>query len=117
MTAPRPAQAHVGAWYTVPGCKILAMGLFFGGVLMKRMVLVALLLLGASFAAAGDGSNYTRKEDVVYGRKFGTALTMDVFEPKNDKNGVGLIMVVSGGWVSAHELINPPLVDEFIKRG
>src|SRR5205807_923299 len=68
-------------------------GSVFSGVIMKRIVLVALLLLGASVAGAGEGANYTRKEDVVYGRKFGTALTMDVFEPKKDKNGIGLIMV------------------------
>ena len=42
----------------------------------------------ASFAAfapiglAADAPNYTRTEDVVYGRKFGTALTLDVFTPQ-----------------------------------
>ena len=31
---------------------------------------------------ADDKPAYDRKEDVVYGRKFGTALTLDVFTPK-----------------------------------
>src|SRR5688500_1550241 len=45
---------------------------------------------------------YTRKEDVVYGRKFGLALTLDVFTPAKP-NGRGVILCVSGGWVSSKE--------------
>jgi acetyl esterase/lipase len=63
-----------------------------------------------------EGPSYTRKEDVIYARKFGTALTLDVFQPKKS-NGVGLIFAVSGGWFSAHEAINILFVDEFLKRG
>ena len=44
-----------------------------------------------------------RKEDVIYGRKFGTALTMDVYVPKAKKNGAGVIFAVSGGWFSAKQ--------------
>jgi acetyl esterase/lipase len=65
----------------------------------------------------GEEPSFTRTKDVVYGRKYGTALTMDVFAPKKDGNGAGLIWVVSGGWFSAHEAINPLFVEEFIKRG
>src|SRR5262245_10110521 len=83
---------------------------------MKRL-LCAVLLLANGIVLAGDGPNFTRKEDVIYGRKYGTALTMDVFQPKKDKNGFGLIFVVSGGWFSAHEVINVGFVDEFLKRG
>ena len=45
---------------------------------------------------------YTRKEDVVYGRKYGVALTLDVLTPKEHRNGLGIIFVVSGGWYSSH---------------
>src|SRR3954453_5968887 len=45
---------------------------------------------------------YTRDEDVIYGRKYGVALTMDVYKPKQGDNGLGVIQVVSGGWKSAH---------------
>ena len=62
-------------------------------------------------------ADFTRKEDVVYGRKFGTALTMDVFTPKANANGAAIIWVVSGGWFSAHEAINPAAIDELLKRG
>jgi acetyl esterase/lipase len=37
--------------------------------------------------------------DVVYGHKFGMALTFDMFQPKN-QNGAGVILINSGGWVS-----------------
>lgn len=57
-----------------------------------------------------------RTEDVIYGRKFGTALTFDVFRPAKP-NGVGLIFVVSGGWFSAHEAINLGFVQPFLDRG
>ena len=38
--------------------------------------------------------------DVVYGHKFGMALTFDVFQPAKDANGVGVLFMVSGGWFS-----------------
>ena len=80
---------------------------------MKRLLLLALLAL-PSFTHAGDTP--TRKEDVIYGRKFGTALTLDVFTPK-EKNGYGLIWCVSGGWFSSHASINKAFVEPFTKRG
>jgi acetyl esterase/lipase len=89
---------------------------------MKR-ILVGVLLVTAflvnihAAARAADESSYTRKEDVIYGRKFGTALTMDVFTPKNDANGIGLIFCVSGGWFSDHNGINVGFANEFLKRG
>ena len=38
--------------------------------------------------------------DVVYGHKDGMALTFDVFTPPGEANGVGILRMVSGGWVS-----------------
>lgn len=37
--------------------------------------------------------------DVVYGHKFGLALTFDLYQPKNP-NGAGVIFINSGGWRS-----------------
>jgi acetyl esterase/lipase len=81
---------------------------------------VALLLLTAkpTVATAAEGPSFSRQEEVIYGRKYGTALTMDVFTPKKNANGAAAILVVSGGWSSAHEL--PPdlaFVGELQKRG
>jgi acetyl esterase/lipase len=66
---------------------------------------------------SADEPSYTRKEDVIYGRKYGVALTMDVFTPKQPGDGAAVILVVSGGWFSAHEAIPLPFVTEFISRG
>src|SRR5262249_54657809 len=51
--------------------------------------MVALLLVAAEprVAPAQAGPTFTRQADVIYGRKYGTALTMDVFTPKKDANG------------------------------
>ena len=38
------------------------------------------LFLSTPISAAAE-SSFDRKEDVIYGRKYGTALTMDVFTP------------------------------------
>ena len=38
--------------------------------------------------------------DVVYGHKDGMALTLDIFMPPGEANGVGILNMVSGGWVS-----------------
>ena len=37
--------------------------------------------------------------DVVYGHKFGMALTFDMYQPEN-KNGAAVIFINSGGWRS-----------------
>jgi acetyl esterase/lipase len=80
-------------------------------------VIVSLLPATATWAGAGEEPAYTRTEDVIYGRKFGTALTLDVFTPKQNANGLGVILVVSGGWFSAHEAINLVFVAPLLERG
>lgn len=79
----------------------------------------ALLLPAANLRA--DDSAFTRTQDVIYGRKFGTALTMDVFTPKTNANGAAIIAVVSGGWHSDHRNIDGPFfapyLEEAGKRG
>jgi acetyl esterase/lipase len=76
-----------------------------------------LALAPACFGADGKSPDFTRQEDVVYGRKHGMALTMDVFTPKANSNGAAVIWVVSGGWFSAHEAISPGPIEELLKRG
>jgi hypothetical protein len=64
----------------------------------------------ASGCAPGEPSgkaDYTRTENVIYGRKFGMALTMDVFEPVQ-KNGFGVIFLVNGAWYSSHDPVTVP---------
>jgi len=63
----------------------------------------AAFVLAAGWGAAAEPA-FERTEDVIYGRKYGTALTLDVFRPKGPANGVGIVQVVSGGWFSSHEM-------------
>jgi acetyl esterase/lipase len=83
---------------------------------MARLLPAVLLLLLAGPVCAQE-LKFDRKEDVIYGRKFGLAMTMDVFTPKEKPNGKGVIFCVSGGWFSAKESINAGFVAEFLKRG
>lgn len=46
----------------------------------------------------------TRIQDVVYGRKFGTSLTMEVLKPAKP-NGIGVVYAMSGGWHSDYSMI------------
>jgi acetyl esterase/lipase len=83
---------------------------------MKRIFSACLLLMVLAGAWAQTNVDFTRTEDVVYGRKFGTALTLDVFQPR-PANGVGIVLMVSGGWFSSHEAINADFVRPLLNRG
>lgn len=84
-----------------------------------RIALVG-LLLGSLFqpllVGAQSPAGIRRTEDLIYGRKFGTALTLDVFEPEK-KNGCAAVLVVSGGFFSSKEAINPSFGAPFLARG
>jgi acetyl esterase/lipase len=87
---------------------------------MSAVLLGVVLTLGPAsvcWTADEPSTSYSRSEDVIYGRKFGTALTMDVFQPKENRNGLGLVLVVSGGWFSAHEAVRPGFVTPLVARG
>jgi acetyl esterase/lipase len=58
--------------------------------------------------------SFARTTDVVYGRKSGMALTMDVFTPKIGAHGTAIILVMSGGWVSDSAALNSQLIGHFI---
>ena len=60
---------------------------------------------------------FIHAEDVIYGRKYGTALTMDVYAPQGPRNGAAVIWVVSGGWISDHNGAGPGKYAEFLRRG
>jgi acetyl esterase/lipase len=87
---------------------------------MKRLTFLTILLsLIAAFAPAAwtqTQPNFKRTEDVIYGRKFGVALTLDVFQPEKP-NGCAVIYMVSGGWFSAKENVNAKSYQPFLDRG
>src|SRR5436190_15207371 len=83
---------------------------------LKRRWFLSLFLLLALIPLARAQEEQTRVQDVIYGKKMGVALTMDVFKPAKP-NGIGVIWMVSGGWISNHNSINPDLAKVFTKRG
>jgi len=82
---------------------------------------VALVLAPAAHAqSTSSQADYTRREDVIYGRKDGIALTMDVFTPKEKPNGRGVILCISMNFQSSKDMLkyfHPGSTSEFIKRG
>jgi acetyl esterase/lipase len=88
--------------------------------MMQRSIILSglvLALLSPSLLLGADGLSFERKSDVIYGRKFGTALTMDVFTPKQGANGASVVLLVSGGYFSSHDAISPVFLLPLVNRG
>ncbi len=84
--------------------------------MQRLLLLLTLVVLAPSPVRAQDAPEYKRTHDVIYGRKFGLALTMDVFKPAKP-NGAAVLCVASGGWFSRPEMIMPVLYGPLLKRG
>jgi acetyl esterase/lipase len=85
--------------------------------MLHRLLIVALFVALGVPTLLAQAPEVVIKEDVIYGRKFGVALTMDVFTPGANKNGAAVIMVASGGFFSSKEMINRVFFNEMLKRG
>lgn len=84
---------------------------------MNRLALaVSLFLLSLAVTPAQEAAKFTRTRDVVYGHKFGMALTFDVFQPEK-RNGAAVFFMVSGGFVSRHESISERFFRPILDRG
>jgi acetyl esterase/lipase len=86
--------------------------------LTRSFVIAACLATSVCLASAtlADEASFTRTEDVIYGRKYGLAMTMDVFTPKEHANGLGIVWCCSSGWVSSKpDGIGP--AKELVDRG
>jgi len=86
--------------------------------MMRSLVaftVVVLSFAAAPLALAGDG--YVVTNDVIYGHKAGMALTLDVIKPEAASNGIGLINVVSGGWVSDYFDIDKGMIESRASGG
>jgi acetyl esterase/lipase len=100
-----------------PACRYLRSGVRIAPMReLKNLLSAGLLLVALSSAWAQTNFDFKRTEDVIYGRKFGTALTLDVFQPRT-ANGVGIVFMVSGGWFSSHEAISADFIRPLLKRG
>lgn len=76
-----------------------------------RLIVVAALTVASIFARAQE-----RIQDVIYLKQGGCAYTFDVFKPKTP-NHKAVVWMVSGGWFSSHESIDPNLAKFFTDHG
>jgi acetyl esterase/lipase len=70
-------------------------------MIVRRVLCLA--ALGAVFSTAAvraQEATFVQHENVVYGETDGVGLVMDIFTPKGEKNGLGVIDVISGAWHS-----------------
>jgi acetyl esterase/lipase len=75
------------------------------------ITIIIILSLNITFA---QEVKYTHSEDVIYGRKDGMALTMDIFQPERP-NGIGVVLLISGNWNSVHDKIKADWSDRIKK--
>ena len=84
---------------------------------IKRTLIVAMLLAVAPFVLAQAENGFSITTDHIYGHKAGMALTFDVVQPVDNANGVGLLYMVSGGWVSRYFDLERAMSDSGSQRG
>lgn len=88
--------------------------------LLQAFLLIVTLFPWLSIHAQ-NGKSVRRSEDVIYGRKSGMALTLDVFQPAQP-NGCGVLFLVNGGWLSSKATplmvtIRPDDYQPYLDRG
>ncbi len=75
-----------------------------------------MLLFAALSLALQDSTIKEHIVDHIYHKNAGAAFTYDVFKPKTP-NGIAVIWLVSGGWVSDHNGINVPMAELACSKG
>ena len=67
-----------------------------------KLIVFATACLSGLFAPVllGQETSFTQQENIVYSEVHGVGLLMDVFTPKGNKNGLGIVDVISGAWHS-----------------
>jgi len=92
---------------------------------VRRWIRISFLLLALLLALIGIcvGSvwiyfhpTYQRQNAIVYGHRDGQDLTFDVLRTGNP-NGLGVVLLVSGGWKSGPGSFRPWIVTPLLRRG
>lgn len=84
---------------------------------LRRMIrFLSLLICTLAVCTATAQETFVRTRDVIYGRKHGMALTLDVFTPTNT-NGIGILCIVSSGYGSSHDAIKADYYRALLSRG
>jgi acetyl esterase/lipase len=72
-----------------------------------RNFIAALVAIGSCVESSfSEDAPYVQHVNIVYGEVHGIGLLMDVFAPKGDGNGLGVVDVISGAWHSDRGKIN-----------
>jgi len=95
--------------------------------LHRVLLLWGLVILAGDLLPAQERVRFSRQSEIIYGRKHGLAMTLDVFAPAGKPNGLGVIAVVSGGWFSSRGSLVAPAgqlpavfnqqLEELLRRG
>ncbi len=85
--------------------------------LLRRTLIVVTLIAVAPLVLAQAEDGFSITTDHIYGHKAGMALTFDVVRPTDNANGVGLLYMVSGGWVSRYFDLERAMSDSGSQRG
>ena len=68
---------------------------------MKSMIASLVVCAAWWLAVAAEAAESVEIiPDVVYGHKFGVAMTLDVVKPRKNANGAGILVMASGAWHS-----------------
>jgi acetyl esterase/lipase len=92
-------------------CVLGLLGILIG--LTSAPALAAEAPASAPASAPTTNVAFKRTKDIVYGRSYGAALVMDVFRPTHNANRAAVVVIVSGGWVSSHDVIDSPFFGAF----
>lgn len=84
----------------------------------EKVLLIALIGISTSFCTGGYSAETELLRHQVYGHRDGMAMFYDVEIPP-DPNGLGIVLVVSGGWVSGEDNLNlsKPFWDVLLDEG
>ncbi len=85
-------------------------------VLLALVAVVAFVLILAGSLWLYFHPSIQRIPGVVYGQRHGKGLTMDVLQPAKP-NGIGIVLMVSGGWRSSAGSFKPWIAAPLLRRG
>ncbi|MGE3313090.1 MAG: alpha/beta hydrolase [Limisphaerales bacterium] len=85
-------------------------------LLLGTAVLLAMLAMLAGLLWIYFHPHQTRTNGLIHGRRHGHNLTLDVVQPAHP-NGLGVVLMVSGGWRSSKNSFRPWMVAPLVRRG
>ena len=89
--------------------------------MLKKLALICLIILLLIASIVGGfwlyfHPSYTRQDGIVYTQRHGHDLTFDIIRPHNT-NGLGILLMVSGGWKSKTNSFQPWIAAPLLRHG